>query len=258
VSIRLSCLLALACACQGPGDVATEWPVESATSPLYRSDIIWPASGDGVHRIQTCFQASAQGHPDFVARAAEIRYLLEMSWSRFGKIEFTGFGNCAGSTDFVVKIGHVAGASGADGGFKQNANVNVNFDGSHFAFLVIHEFGHTLGFAHEQHRLEGWNFDAAGNPTTHKFCAFLDPNDPAHKPLSTAPGGIPDWEEIGPYDLMSVTHYFKEAGDDPNPECNVPRLRLSAGDISGVQQIYGRSTHASAIESLSVTVLALL
>ena len=69
-------------------------------------------------------------------------------------------------------------------------------------YLAIHEFGHLLGFGHEQDR-----FDAP--PCTEAF----------HEPSSF----------VGPYDPASVMN-----------DCTTRPNRLSEGDRTGVQEIYGR------------------
>jgi hypothetical protein len=81
---------------------------------------------------------------------------------------------------------------------------------------AVHEFGHAIGWAHEQLRPE---------------------NDPVACPIAADDTTYGD-KLLGPFDKSSVMYY-----------CNVLRngdARLSAGDIRGVVQIYGDNTPITA------------
>jgi hypothetical protein len=91
-----------------------------------------------------------------------------------------------------------------------------------FRYQVVHEFGHALGFEHEQDRPD--NFNASGQPT---MCASGAVDQGNQGVLET------------PYDPNSIMNY-----------CSTDALtgqafptELSADDILGVRKVYGRNTN---------------
>jgi len=88
--------------------------------------------------------------------------------------------------------------------------------------LALHEFGHAIGFYHEEERPE-LTGDRCGNKSNYY-------ND---KPL-----------ELGGYDLESVMSYKGQAAPKCAPSLTHPttywKNQLGAGDIAALQAAYGR------------------
>ncbi|HSR95518.1 MAG TPA: tachylectin-related carbohydrate-binding protein [Kofleriaceae bacterium] len=90
-----------------------------------------------------------------------------------------------------------------------------------FRYEVIHEFGHALGFQHEQQRPDNWT-----NGTADQCPMPADVDDPGN--YNPVYGGI-NWTPT--YDANSVMNYCNPAGYPQD---------LSLGDISGARAAYGR------------------
>ena len=89
-----------------------------------------------------------------------------------------------------------------------------------FRYQVIHEFGHALGFAHEQRRPDNWEGGSADQ------CPAPNADEAAqHAELA---GGIYLTDE---YDVHSIMNYCNPAGFPQD---------LSLGDIRGVRRAYGQ------------------
>jgi Astacin (Peptidase family M12A) len=169
---------------------------------------IWGAS------IPVCWNIdSPQKDP---AKRKVVQNALAGSWERVSKVRFVGWGNCPRSGAFGDRVSIDARPGRALSAIGKNSSNNwssIDFNDTNnmLAATAIHEFGHILGFYHEQVRSD-----------TPRTCDLDDRGD-----LRSNPGGsIP----IANYDPDSVMNYC-------NP--NWTNGRLSAADIAGVRKYYG-------------------
>jgi hypothetical protein len=229
---------ALAVACGGPVDMnpETESNVSEVSEPLYvKSTVRWPGN------IPVCWETS--GNTVAGTTLTNIRTwsrdAVTRRWAAFSTRQFTGWGACPSSTTFfngvrvVVKAGraHAKGLGTALTGIVQGVSLDTYLDSSgnpdqvKIRQTAVHEFGHVLGFAHEQNRSD--------TPASCLPCnTTADCTDPqaicvAGHCRTGSNGDL----QLGAWDRKSVMNYCAPATDVP-----------SFTDILGMQLSYGKPT----------------
>ena len=202
---------------------------------------LWPGG-----TVPVCFDQSLVYRPNFDKFARVTRTNVENTWGRVANLRFTGWGTCptvwpAGT----VVLYFEPGAFNAMIGYSPYSattlklDFNTSWDGHdqprRWADIVVHEFGHLIGFEHEM--------DRADNPyfTTGVGC--------------TPDGGGPkSTVNFTPYDANSIMAYDVSG---PRVGCGIgwvgwaPTMLkglppgedwfqpISAWDVAGAQAAYG-------------------
>jgi hypothetical protein len=207
--------------------------VRKGTQPLTIKNVQnWTDNGN---LVPVCWES-----PGFDREKAIIKAAVRNTWERNSGISFTGWAICprSGVEKFVrvatsTQDGNNSGANGATFGYgmallksasdgqglllpPRSMILTFNPDGSadqgRVEYIGVHEFGHVLGFVHEQ--------DTEGNEEGPAHCA--------------SPGNEPNAKSLTSYDRDSIMNYCNKDGN--------MKGNLTATDIAGVQAVYGVHT----------------
>jgi hypothetical protein len=195
---------------------------QPAQELAFRKGWQWPASSDGITYIPVCWE---NGY-GYASEKDWVKDAIGGTWEAIGNLNFHGWGQCNNASQGIRIVvedirSHSLVGHGMDG---ERNGMSLNFTFNNFSkeacqsnkeycikSIAVHEFGHALGFIHEQDRPDSICYEGRS----------LDD----------------DAGELTPYDEDSVMNYCNRKWNNNG--------NLSSYDISGVRKIYGSKTTAS-------------
>lgn len=238
--LLLSTLVATAACVESPDDA----PDDVATAAAELNGAIGARPTGNPVTIPVCWAGPEDPTPNTLLDGSVItestlrgwvREVVESQWSRFARVNFTGWGACGASSPgvrLVLATPTRPGAPGWDSGTGQptsgdillardginntQCRVNATVYQRCVKSMALHTFGHVLGFNHQESRTD-----------------YFQTN--AHTDCRRVSIGTSD-QLLGGYDLASTMSTCGQPSDQPATFKTV----LSPADIAAAQAAFGR------------------
>lgn len=214
----LLAVFVVGCGAAGEDELSEDRSLAASQQALYQAagSTLWAG---GV--MPVCWTPATVARADFATFSARVRRVVEDNWGRVAQIKFTGWGTCSATPNgiYAIEMSDATANSDANGfgSFTGLRTMRFGLDRNNDG-VILHEFGHGLGFAHEMDR---------SNFTSEPGC-----------PHGSATTGNPWGTPPDPASIMTYTY----CASNTTPA-------LSPWDIVGIQNAYGRKSSGSIVGS---------
>lgn len=205
---------------EGPGSTRLRFDAKDF-GYVFR-DLIWPKENDGRTVVFVCWEPNILSQ--YSKETKWVQEAVTKSWQEHSRLEFRGWTECAQDNAGVRIVILTTGPrvkqfgksiNGVQGGMELNFTFNTWSPSCKLTeaarelcirSIAVHEFGHAIGFAHEQDRADtpGECTEQTGTTGNLKMLTPYDPNSVMNYCNSTYNNnGIPS-----PYDIKSVQELY--------------------------------------------------
>jgi hypothetical protein len=214
------CALALTGLLAACSSVVSTEELGASADQLYLKGTKWPKDANGTYNFNYCFNSASMNRADIATVRANISHALGVGWGAAANLSFFDNGACPSSPKGVAVMnlknapadGSSSGNASSFGYPGASGTVTLDLTANAPQGLIIHEFGHLLGFRHEMARPDFT--DVAGTQCT-------EPNVTGGDTLGTPAN-----------DKTSIMANWPYCGSFPN--------NWQTFDIQGVQVAYGK------------------
>jgi hypothetical protein len=174
--------------------------------------------------VPVCFSPDSMVRPEYTAYSQKMKAVLARSWQQATGLSFTGWGACPSpGTPGTINVGlNTLDPNGGAQTYRDGSRVDINIAifptiAGFTDALIIHEFGHALGFEHEMTRPDFVDYDGCRESNVEGGDA-LDTIPDKHSALNATychfNPELSYWDIVGAQNYWGHPNYFADVTGD--------------------------------------------